>query len=686
MKKVVMLTPLVILLFACSSKKQDQNRKSGNETENFKYLVDEFADIKIMRYQVPNWDQLSFQQKEFIYYLGEAAKCGRDILWDQNFKYNLIIRKTLENILSSYNGDTSRQEYQQFLVYAKRVFFSNGIHHHYGEDKIMPEFPAAYFHELIKNSDTKSFPIGEGRSVEEFTGWIENIIFNKEVYKMRKSNDESKDILAASSTNFYEGVTKKEAEDFYNRMENPEDPTPVSYGLNSRLVKKDGKLTEEVYKLNGLYSDAIAQIIFWLEKAMNVAETDAQKKYTKLLIDYYKTGDLKIWDEYNIAWVQDTESLVDYVNGFIESYGDPLGIKATWEAVVNFKDLEATKITTIISENAQWFENNSPVDPKFKKKEVKGVSAKAITATTLGGDCFPTPPIGINLPNANWIRKDYGSKSVTITNLMNAYDKAAEESPKSVSGEFTYSKEELELNKKYGSQGSVLHTDLHECLGHGSGQLLPGVSPNALLENSSSLEEARADLFALYYCADPKMVELGIIPSLDVAKAEYNSYIRNGIQVQFARIELGKDVNQAHMQARKLISTWAYEQGKAENVIEKKVKEGKTYFVVNDHEKLRVLFGKLLAEIQRIKSEGDYAAGKKLIDTYAVKIDPTLHKEVRERYQALNLKPYGGFMNTVIVPVEKEGKVVDYSVEYPSDFVKQHLEYGKKYGFLKVIY
>lgn len=682
MKKLVMFSSLAVLLWACNS----ESKKPEGKTENFKYLVDEFADIKVMRYQIPNWEQLSFQQKEYIYYLGEAAKCGRDILWDQNFKYNLVIRKTLENILLSYKGDTSAETYQQFLVYAKRVFFSNGIHHHYAEDKIMPEFSEDYFRKLIENSDTTAFPVKEGMTLKSFTDWITNVICNKDLYKMRKSSDKSKDFLLESSTNFYENVTKKEAEDFYKKIENPADSTPISYGLNSKLVKKNGKLTEEVYKLGGLYGETIAQIIFWLEKAMTVAETETQKNYTRLLIEYYKTGDLKTWDDYNIAWVQDTEPLVDYVNGFIEDYGDPMGMKATWEAVVNFKDIEATKISTIISENAQWFEDNSPVNPIFKKNEVKGVSAKSIIATTLGGDCFPTPPIGINLPNANWIRKYYGSKSVTITNLMEAYDKAAEESPKSATAEFAYSTEEIELNKQYGSIGSILHTDLHECLGHGSGQLLPGVSPNALSDNSSSLEEARADLFGLYYCADPKMIELGIIPTLDVAKAEYNSYIRNGLLSQFARIELGKDVTQAHMQARKLIATWTYEHGKNENVIEKIIKDGKTYFVVNDHAKLRTLFGELLAEIQRIKSEGDYNAGKNLIETYAVKIDPELHKEVKERYQALNLKPYGGFMNPSIIPVEKDGKIVDYTVEYPSDFIQQHLEYGKKYGFLKAEY
>jgi len=682
MKNFIMLSTVALLFWACVT----ENKKRVNNLEDFKYLVDEFADIKIIRYQIPNWDELSLQQKEYIYYLGEAAKCGRDILWDQNFKYNLLIRKTLENILTTYEGDKDTEDYQQFLVYAKRVFFSNGIHHHYAEDKIIPVFSEDYFHELIKHSNLETFPVQEDTAIEDFSNWIADVIFDKNLYKTRRSSDNTKDLLLESATNLYENVTQKEAEDFYAAMDDPNDLTPVSHGLNSKLVKRNGKIFEEIYKLNGLYSDAIEQIIFWLEKAMNVAETEEQKNYTQLLIDYYKSGCLKTWDDYNIAWVLDTEPKVDYVNGFIEDYADPLGRKATWEAVVNFKDLESTKITAIISENAQWFEDNSPIAPKFKKKEVKGVSAKAITATTLGGDCFPNPPIGINLPNANWIRKDYGSKSVTITNLLTAYDKAAEESPQSTSVEFIYSEEELELNKKYGSVGSVLLIDLHECLGHGSGQLMPGVSPNALMDNSASLEETRADLFALYYCADPKMVELGIIPTLDVAKTEYNRYIRNGLMVQLSRIELGKEVNQAHMQGRKLIATWVYEKGKEDNIIEKIVKDGKTYFVVNDHDKLRTLFGELLAEIQRIKSEGDYDAGKKLIDTYASKIDPELHKEVRERYQALNLKPYAGFMNTRIVPVEKKGKIVDYIVEYPTDFVQQHLDYGKEYGFLKVMY
>lgn len=678
-----MLTTVVAILCACSS--NNEKEKNTAEQNNFKYSVDEFADIKVIRYQIPNWDNLTLQQKKYVYCLGEAAKCGRDILWDQHFKYNLAVRKTLENIISTYIGDTSVDEYKEFLVYAKRVFFSNGIHHHYAEDKIMPNFSSGYFHELIKNSTATSFPVMSGQTVNEFTHWITSIIFSEDLYKMRKNNDETKDLLAESAVNFYDSVNRKEAEDFYNQKFDTTDQTPISHGLNSKLIKKRGVLTEDVYKQKGLYGKAIDQIIYWLEKAVEVAENEIQVNYTKTLIEYYKTGNLKLWDDYNVAWVQDTLSNVDYVNGFIENYTDPLGIKATWEAVVNFKDIEATKKTNIISENAKWFEDNSPIDPRFKKKEVKGISAKAITVTTLGGDCFPTPPIGINLPNADWIRKDYGSKSVTITNLMEAYDKAAEEAPNSMSKEFAYSAEELELGKKYGSMASVLTTDLHECLGHGSGQLLSGVSPSALQDNSSSLEEARADLFALYYCADPKMVELKIIPSLDVAKTGYDSYIRNGIMTQFARIELGKDVNQAHMQARKLIATWAYEHGKADKVIERKTEAGKTYFVINDYNKLRTLFGQLLSEVQRVKSEGDYVAGKKLIDTYAVKIEHELHKEVLERYKTLGIKPYSGFINPEIIPVKNnEGKVINFKVEYPTDFIKQHLEYGRKYGFLDI--
>ena len=675
MKRIIMLLSVAGLLTACtSSEKKAQN-------DEFKYLVDEFADLKVMRYQIPEWEQLTLQQKEYVYYLGEAAKCGRDILADQNFKYNLTVRKTIEAILNSYNGDKKCADYQNFVVYAKRVFFSNGIHHHYAEDKMFPEISQEYFAQLVKNSDEKLLPLAEGETVDAFLTFITPVIFDKDLYAMRRSGEE--DIIQNSCVNFYEGnINKGEVEAFYDAQRKPNDPHPISYGLNSKLVKENGKIREEVYKIDGLYGKAIEQIVYWLKKANEVAENDSQRNYTNLLIDYYTTGYLKTWDDYNIAWVKDSISNIDFVNGFIEDYGDPMGIKATWEAIVDYKDMEATKRSEIISANAQWFEDNSPVDPRFKKKECKGVSAKGIIVTTLAGDCFPAPPIGINLPNADWIRKEHGSKSVTITNLMDAYEKAANESPRSALAEFAYSQEEIDLCKEYGGIADVLHTDLHECLGHGSGQLLPTTQPNSLKEYNSALEEARADLFGLYYCADPKMIELGILPNMECYKAEYAGFIRNGLMGQLARIEIGKTITEAHMQDRALISWWCYEKGLKDNVIEKKVRDGKTYFVINDYEKLRGLFGELLAEVQRVKSEGDYEAGKNLIETYAVKIDPVLHKEVKERYNALGLKPYGGFINPDIVPVVKDGKVVDYKVNYPSDFMQQHLDYGKNYSFV----
>lgn len=679
MKRLIMCLGFAGLLTACAP---SDNKKAQNEPENFKYLVDEFADLKVMRYYIPEWDQLTLQQKEYIYYLGEAAKCGRDILADQNFKYNLTVRKTVEAILNSYKGDRQCDDYQNFVVYAKRIFFSNGIHHHYAEDKFFPEISPDYFFDLVKNSDENLLPLAENESVEDFLSFITPVIFDKDLYAMRRSGKE--DIIKNSSVNFYDGdINKGEVEAFYDALRDTADPQPVSYGLNSKLVKENGKIREDVYKVDGLYGKAIEQIIYWLKKANEVAENDVQRNYTNLLIDYYTTGSLKTWDEYNIAWVEDSISRIDFVNGFIEDYADPMGMKATWEAVVNFKDLEATKRTGLISSNAQWFEDNSPVDPRFKKKECKGLSAKAIIVTTLAGDCFPSPPIGINLPNADWIRKDHGSKSVTITNLMDAYEKAANESPRSALAEFAYSQEEIDLCKKYGGITDVVHTDLHECLGHGSGQLLPETAPGSLKEYNSALEEARADLFGLYYCADPKIVELGVLPDYECYKAEYSAFIRNGLMGQLARIELGKDITEAHMQDRALISWWCYEKGLKDNVIEKKIRDGKTYFVINDYEKLRGLFGELLAEIQRVKSEGDYEAGKNLVETYAVKIDPELHKEVKARYEALNLKPYGGFVNPEIVPVMKNGKAVDYQVNYPTDFLQQHLDYGKNYSFVE---
>ena len=659
--KMITIAGMAAALVSCSDKAADNG--------DFKYLIDEFADLKIMRYQVPGWDELSLEQKEYVYHLSEAAKYGRDIIWAQNYKHNISIRKTLENILENYKGERSGADFKAFESYAKRVFFSNGIHHHYAEDKFFPECSKEYFQSLME-------------AVGAADAELLDIIYNPEIAPARKATGDV-DIVAESAVNFYEGVTRAEVEKLYAGMVDPKDKTPISYGLNSKVVKgADGKVYEDVYKVGGLYGTALEKICAELEKAAVVAENQTQKDYIADLVAYYRSGDLKLWDSYNVKWVKDTLGTVDFVNGFVEDYNDPLGRKATWEGLVNFKDNEASRRTELISENAQWFEDNSPVDSRFKKKEVKGVSAKVINVATLAGDCYPAAPIGINLPNADWIRREHGSKSVTIANLTSAYSKAAQESPKNMLGEFAWSDEEIAAEKKYGDITNDLHTDLHECLGHGSGQLLPETSPNALGEYSSALEETRADLFGLYYLADPKLVEIGILPDMEAYKAQYTSYIRNGIFTQFNRVELGKKNMEAHMQNRKLIADWCYEKGKAANVIEKKVRDGKTYFVVNDFEALRGLFGDLLAEVQRIKSEGDYAAGKALVETYAVNIDPELHKEVKERYAALGLKPYGGFINPEIVPVEKDGKVVDYQIVYNDNYLEQMLQYGKKYSTL----
>lgn len=642
------------------------------KSSDFKYLIDEFADIKIMRYQIPGWDNLSFKQKEYLYHLSEAAKFGWDIYWDQNCKDNLAVRKVLQNILENYKGDRNCKDFQDFTVYAKRVFFSSGIHHHYAEDKFFPECGEEYFKSLME-------AVGES----EKCATLLPVIYSKELYAQRRSSSKTGDIVALSSVNFYEGVTRDEVEKYYAGITDKNDPEPISYGLNTKVIKgPDGKIREEAWKVGGIYGPALEKICEELEKAKAVAENDVQKKTISELQDYYRTGDLRLWDKYNITWVKDTISKIDFTNGFVEDYNDPLGRKAYWESVVNVKDSAASARTELLSANAQWFEDNAPIDPRFKKKSVKGVSAKVIDVTCLGGGCYPATPIGINLPNADWIRKEYGSKSVTIANITHAYDAAAQESPKSVLEEFAYSEEDKSMQKKYGAFDDEVHTDLHECLGHGSGQLLPGVSPNAMGEYASALEEARADLFGLYYIADPKLVELGILENTEAYKPHYSNYIRNGLMVQTNRVELGRQITEAHMQNRQLIAAWCYEHGKANNVIEKKVRDGKTYFVVNDYEALRGLFGDLLAEIQRIKSEGDYEAGKNLIMKYAVDIDPAFHKEVLERYAALGLKPYGGFVNPEIVPVEKDGKVVDYKVVYTDDYLGQMLEYCHKYSTL----
>ena len=663
--KMILTIGAAAALCSCS-----QGEKKTQDTD-FHYLLDEFADLKVIRFRVPGWDNLSLRQKEYAYHLSEAAKLGRDITWDQYCKWNLPIRHVVEDILNEYEGDRECADFQNFTVYAKRLFFANGIHHHYSEDKFFPECPKEYFQSLME-------AVGDGEQATELL----EVIYSPDIYPQRRSTSKTGDIVELSAVNFYDGVTREEVDKYYNSMMDPNDKTPISYGLNTKVVKEDGKVIEKPWKVGGIYGPALERICAELEKAAAVAETDLQKEAIGKLVKYYKTGDLKTWDDFNIDWVQDTVGTIDFINGFIEDYDDPLGRKATWEGYVNMKDSAASARTEILSANAQWFEDNSPVDPRFRKPHVKGVSAKVVDGITLAGATYPATPIGINLPNADWIRRDYGSKSVTIANITHAYDYAAQESPKSTLTEFAYDQAEIDAYKQYGSYTDEIHTDLHECLGHGSGQLLPGVSSTALGEYQSTLEEARADLFGLYYMADPKLVELGIMPNAEAYKPAYSNYIRNGLFVQFTRVELGKQNTEAHMQNRKLIAEWCYEKGAARGIIEKKMRDGKTYFVVNDYEALRGLFAELLAEIQRIKSEGDYAAGKNLVETYAVNIDPQLHKEVLERYAALNLKPYGGFVNPDIVPVEKDGKVVDYKIVYVDNYLQQQLDYGKKYRTL----
>ena len=663
--KMILTIGAAAALCSCS-----QGEKKTQDTD-FHYLLDEFADLKVIRFRVPGWDNLSLRQKEYAYHLSEAAKLGRDITWDQYCKWNLPIRHVVEDILNEYEGDRECADFQNFTVYAKRLFFANGIHHHYSEDKFFPECPKEYFQSLME-------AVGDGEQATELL----EVIYSPDIYPQRRSTSKTGDIVELSAVNFYDGVTREEVDKYYNSMMDPNDKTPISYGLNTKVVKEDGKVVEKPWKVGGIYGPALEKICAELEKAAAVAETDLQKEAIGKLVEYYKTGDLKTWDDFNIDWVQDTVGTIDFINGFIEDYDDPLGRKATWEGYVNMKDSAASARTEVLSANAQWFEDNSPVDPRFRKPHVKGVSAKVVDGITLAGATYPATPIGINLPNADWIRRDYGSKSVTIANITHAYDYAAQESPKSTLTEFAYDQAEIDAYKQYGSYTDEIHTDLHECLGHGSGQLLPGVSSTALGEYQSTLEEARADLFGLYYMADPKLVELGIMPNAEAYKPAYSNYIRNGLFVQFTRVELGKQNTEAHMQNRKLIAEWCYEKGAARGIIEKKMRDGKTYFVVNDYEALRGLFAELLAEIQRIKSEGDYAAGKNLVETYAVNIDPQLHKEVLERYAALNLKPYGGFVNPDIVPVEKDGKVVDYKIVYVDNYLQQQLDYGKKYRTL----
>lgn len=653
--------------------------------KEFSYIVDQFADLQILRYQVPGFENLFLRQKQLLYHLSEAALMGRDILFDQNGRYNLVIRRTLEAVYQYGTVDKSSVDYQAFEVYLKRVWFANGIHHHYGEDKFIPGFSEAFFDAAVRSVDVSLLPLKAGETVDTLLARLKPVIFDPTVMPKRTVQSGDTDWIQASANNYYgEDVTQAEVEAFYGKMKAEGDSRcPLSYGLNSRLEKENGQLVERVWKVGGLYSEAIERIVAELEKAAVFAENEKQRQIIASLIDYYRTGDLRTFDAYSILWVEDTDSQVDFVNGFIETYGDALGLKACWESTVNFRNEEATRRTQIISENAQWFEDHSPVDQRFKKERVKGVSAKVITVTMLGGDCYPSTPIGINLPNADWIRRDHGSKSVTIENIMEAYDKASQGS--GFSDEFVWSDEERNRIKTYGFLTDMLHTDLHECLGHGSGQLLPGTDPDALKAYASTLEEARADLFGLYYLADPKMQELGLVPDGEAFKAEYYKYMMNGLLTQLVRIEEGKDVEEAHMRNRQLIARWVFEQGAADKVVELKKREGKTFVIINDYQQLRALFGKLLAEVQRIKSEGDYEAGRSLVENYGVKIDPVLHHEIRERYVRLHLSPYKGFVNPIMREVKDDsGHVTDITLDYTEGYAEQMLRYSRDYSYLSL--
>lgn len=665
-----------MMLTGCNEIK---NEVKGADT--FNYTVEQFADLQLLRYQVHGFEELTLKQKELIYYLSQAALEGRDILFDQNGKYNLIIRKLLETVYTDYQGDRGDTNFVNMETYLKRLWFSNGIHHHYASDKFVPGFTPEFFRAALDSVEVSKLPLAEGETVEMLCEKVFPVIFDSEVMSKRVNQADGEDLVLTSAANYYEGVTQKEAEAFYDAMKNPDDTMPVMYGMNSRLVKENDKVQEKVWKSGGLYGQAIDKILFWLGKAVDVAENVQQREVIEKLIQFYKDGNLKTFDEYAILWVKDLNSSIDFVNGFTESYGDPLGMKASWEAIVNFKDGEATKRTETISDNAQWFEDHSPVDRRFKKAQVKGVSAKVITAAMLGGDLYPATAIGINLPNSNWIRSVHGSKSVTIGNLTDAYNKAARGN--GFRDEFVYSDEEKKLLDKYADLTGDLHTDLHECLGHGSGQLLPGVDQDALKAYGSTIEEARADLFGLYYLPDAKMIELGLTPDENAYKAEYYTYMMNGLMTQLVRIELGNSVEEAHMRNRQLIARWAFEKGAADNVVELVKKDGKTYVRINDYGKLRNLFGELLAEIQRIKSEGDYETARQLVENYAVKIDPELHKEVLIRYEKLHLAPYKGFINPVYIAVtDEDGDITDVKISYEEGYAEQMLRYSKDHANL----
>ncbi len=676
-------------MFSCGgsgSGKEGQATKDSAAAENdsnFKYLTEQFADLKVLRYRVSGFNELAPKQKEMLYYLYEAALCGRDIIWDQNCKYNLGVRHTLETIVNSHDMNDTSSDWKKFMVYAKRVWFSNGIHHHYGSQKILPDCSKDYFTSLLKKADPKTLPLNSGESPDAFDQRVTGIIFDPNIAPKKVNKDKGADVIQTSACGFYDGVTQKEVEDFYKNMSNKKDTTPPSYGLNSKVVKENGKLTEKVWKVGGMYGAALEKIVYWLKKASGVAENDKQKAALDLLVKYYETGDLKTFDEYNIAWVKDTGSRIDVTSGYIEVYGDPLGYKGSFESVVSIKDMEASKRIATIGANAQWFEDNSPIMPGHKKKDVKGISGKVITVVVESGDASPSTPIGINLPNANWIRQQYGSKSVNLGNIVYAYNHSG--NPK-VADEFYYNDEIRKRVKEFAPYADMLHTDMHEVIGHASGKLNDGVAePHKTLKNyASTLEEARADLVALYYLMDQKLVDIGVMPSLDYGKAAYDEYIMNGMMLQLKRLKLGDQIEEDHMRNRQLIAKWVFEKGMKDKVVEKKADAGKTFFVVNDYQKLRKLFGDLLREIQRIKSEGDFKSAQELVENYGVKVDPELHKEMLDRWSKLNIAPYQGMINPKLVPVMKDGKITDVKIEYPMDFTQQMLEYGKNYSLLPV--
>ena len=680
MKKLFLIAMTAAVFASCGKKQETTTNLYTPDPETFDYVVDAFADMQVMRYRVTGIESLTLKQQELLYYLSEAALCGRDIIWDQNGKDHLQIRRVLEAVYTS-DVDKTTDDFKAFEIYLKRAWVSNGIHHHYSGAKFVPEFSQPWFEEAFGALAPEVLPLKEGQSAADLLAMMNGYLFDPTVAPLHKNQAAGVDLLATSSSNYYQGVSQKEAEDFYNAMKDPNDAEPIMFGMNSKLVKgEDGVIYEDTYKIGGLYSDAMEKIVYWLEKALTVTENEAQHAALEKMIEFYRSGDLKDFDEYAKLWVKDTESLIDYVCCYTESYGDPLGYKSSWEALINFKSLEATERTKKISDNAQWFEDNSPIDPQFKKEEVKGVSAKVIIAAMCGGDCYPTPPLGINLPNSNWIRAVHGSKSVTIDNISEG--RAASTKGSGFTEEFSWSATEVELLNKYKLMTDNLHTDLHECLGHGSGKLAPGVDPDALGAYGAVIEETRADLFGLYYVADQKMVDLGILPDMEAYKAQYYAYIQNGLMTQTTRIKLGDNIEQTHMRNRQLISKWVIEKGNG--VVEVKERDGKYFVVVNDYEALRGLFGDLLREIQRIKSTGDFEAAKAMVETYAITIDPELHAQILERYEALNLYPYNGFVNPVFIPsFDENGAFTGLSIDYTEGYAEQHLRYSRDYSFLK---